>query len=70
MQFFRLRPPNFPTLRLAQLAALYSRSLNLFSSIIEAQSLDQIHTIFEGATSSFGIPITPLKKLPNQLQKK
>ena len=53
VQFFRLRPPNFPTLRLAQLAALYSRSLNLFSSIIEAQSLDQIHTIFEGATSKF-----------------
>ena len=53
MQFFRLRPPNFPTLRLAQLAALYSRSLNLFSSIIEAQSLDQIHTIFEGGTSKF-----------------
>jgi hypothetical protein len=53
VQFFRLRPPNFPTLRLAQLAALYSRSLNLFSSIIEAQSLDQIHVIFEGATSKF-----------------
>lgn len=53
VQFFRLRPPNFPSIRLAQLAALYSRSLNLFSSIIEAQSLDQIHTIFEGGTSKF-----------------
>lgn len=53
VQFFRLRPPNFPTLRLAQLAALYSRSLNLFSTLIETQSLDQIHTLFEGATSKF-----------------
>ena len=53
MQFFRLRPPNFPTLRLAQLASLYSRCSNLFSSTIEAQSLDQIYTIFEGATSKF-----------------
>ena len=53
VQFFRLRPPNFPTLRLAQLAALYSRSLNLFSNIIEAQSLGQIQTLFEGATSKF-----------------
>ena len=53
VQFFRLRPPNFPTIRLAQLAALYSRCTNLFSSIIEAQSLDQLHAIFEGATSKF-----------------
>lgn len=53
VQFFRLRPPNFPTLRLAQLAALYSRSLNLFSTLIETQSLDQIHTLLEGATSKF-----------------
>jgi len=53
VQFFRLRPPNFPTIRLAQLAALYSRCTNLFSSIIEAQSLDQLHAIFEGAASKF-----------------
>ena len=53
VQFFRLRPPNFPTIRLAQLAALYSRSSNLFSNIIEAQSLDQLHAIFEGTTSKF-----------------
>jgi len=53
VQFFRLRPPNFPTIRLAQLAALYSRCTNLFSSIIEAQSLDQLHAIFEGTTSKF-----------------
>jgi hypothetical protein len=53
VQFFRLRPPNFPTIRLAQLAMLYSRHLSLFSSIIEAKSLDQIHTILEGSTSQF-----------------
>jgi len=53
VQFFRLRPPNFPTIRLAQLAALYSRSSNLFSRIIEAQSLEQLYTVFEGATSRY-----------------
>jgi len=53
VQFFRLRPPNFPTIRLAQLAALYSRSSNLFSSIIEAQTLEQLHAVFEGPTSKF-----------------
>ena len=53
VQFFRLRPPNFPTIRLAQLAALYSRSSNLFSRIIEAQTSDQLYAIFEGFTSKF-----------------
>jgi hypothetical protein len=53
VHFFRLRPPNFPTIRLAQLAGVYSRRSNLFSSIIEAQSLEQLYAIFEGATSSF-----------------
>ena len=53
VQFFRLRPPNFPTIRLAQLAALYSRSSNLFSRIIEAQSLEQLYAVFEGTTSKF-----------------
>tara|TARA_B100000767_G_scaffold231412_1_gene222839 strand:+ start:21906 stop:23183 length:1278 start_codon:yes stop_codon:yes gene_type:complete len=53
VQFFRLRPPNFPTIRLAQLAALYSRSSNLFSRIIEAQSLEQLYAVFEGFTSKF-----------------
>ena len=53
VQFFRLRPPNFPTIRLAQLAALYSRSSNLFSRIIEAQSLEQLYAVFEGSTSKF-----------------
>ena len=53
VQFFRLRPPNFPTIRLAQLAGLYSRIPKLFSSIIDAQSLNQLYTIFEGGTSAF-----------------
>jgi len=53
VQFFRLRPPNFPTIRLAQFAGLYSRSLKLFSSVIDAQSIEQLYTIFEGGTSKF-----------------
>ena len=51
--FFRLRPSNFPTIRLAQLADLYSRQSNLFSKIIEARTLEQLHAIFEGSTSEF-----------------
>ena len=53
VHFFRLRPPNFPTLRLAQLAGVYSRCSSLFSSVIEAQSLEQLYAIFQGTTSAF-----------------
>ena len=34
VQFFKLRPDNFPTIRLSQLAALYHSQQNLFSKII------------------------------------
>jgi len=53
VQFFRLRPPNFPTIRLAQLATLYSQQTNLFSKLMEARSLEELHAIFEGGTSTF-----------------
>jgi len=53
VRFFRLRPSNFPTIRLAQLADLYSRHSNLFSKIIEAKTLEELYVIFEGSTSDF-----------------
>ncbi|MFD2696670.1 DUF2851 family protein [Mesonia sediminis] len=35
LAFFRLRPPNFPSIRLAQLAYLYQDSANFFNLLIE-----------------------------------
>lgn len=52
-QFFRLRPNNFPTIRLAQLAALYSKHHNLFSKIMDANSLEDFYKIFDIKTSMF-----------------
>ncbi|MER3471131.1 MAG: DUF2851 domain-containing protein [Chitinophagaceae bacterium] len=40
--FLRIRPSNFPTIRLAQLAMLVHGSQQFFSKIIEAESLDEI----------------------------
>lgn len=51
--FFRLRPNNFPTIRLSQLANVYHTHQNLFSKVIEAKSLDAIYTIFSAETSAF-----------------
>lgn len=47
MQFFKLRPDNFPTIRLSQLAQLYHRHQNLFSKLIEATSLQDIYSAFD-----------------------
>lgn len=53
LQFFRLRPPNFPTIRLSQLATIYHKEPNLFSKIISATSINELRTILKVSTSSF-----------------
>ena len=53
MKFFRLRPPNFPTIRLSQLANLYHKEQQLFSKVISAETLNDIYTLFEVSTSPF-----------------
>jgi hypothetical protein len=45
--FLRMRPGNFPTVRLAQLAALLHESSHLFSRIKEAASVKEIRKWFE-----------------------
>jgi len=51
-KFSRLRPPNFPTIRLSQLANLYSRENHLFSKIINAETSEHLHQIFNGVAAS------------------
>lgn len=51
-KFLRLRPPNFPTIRLSQLADLYFRHQNLFSKIIAAESTEQLYEIFNNIKTS------------------
>jgi Protein of unknown function (DUF2851) len=53
IQFFKLRPDNFPTIRLSQLANLYHKEQQLFSKIIEANSIEKIATIFKISTSNY-----------------
>ncbi|HCA06714.1 DUF2851 family protein [Chryseobacterium sp.] len=51
-KFLRLRPPNFPTIRLSQLADLYYKHQNLFSKIIKANHTDQLYEVFEPVKAS------------------
>lgn len=53
LQFFKHRPDNFPTIRLAQLAHLYHKRQNLFSKISVLNSVQQLYEIFEVATSVY-----------------
>jgi hypothetical protein len=41
--FLRMRPANFPTVRLAQLAALVFKSTHLFSRILEIETVEQLY---------------------------
>lgn len=41
--FFKLRPTNFPTIRLSQLSALYAEHQALFSKLIKAKTAEEIY---------------------------
>jgi hypothetical protein len=45
-KFSRMRPPNFPTVRIAQFAALIQQSSHLFSKIINAKTTDELMGYF------------------------
>ena len=53
VQYFRLRPMNFPTIRISQLAGLYSTHQNVFSKIMSFVTISEIYDLFEIATSEF-----------------
>jgi len=53
VQFFRLRPPNFPTIRLSQLAQLYFKQQQLFSLIKNASTVKEFHEIMRVPTSEY-----------------
>ncbi|RLD74911.1 MAG: DUF2851 domain-containing protein, partial [Bacteroidetes bacterium] len=52
-QFFRLRPNNFPTIRIAQLANLYFMHKTLFSKVLNVKNLKDYYAIFSNGTSEF-----------------
>lgn len=51
--FLRMRPGNFPTVRLAQLAALVHQSGHLFSTLVEAESIKEIAALFHVTANDY-----------------
>ncbi|MCF4100965.1 DUF2851 family protein [Gillisia sp. M10.2A] len=52
-KYFRLRPDNFPSIRLSQLASLYCKIPKLFSEIISLKTPALIYKILEVETSKY-----------------
>ncbi len=53
LEFFRLRPSNFPTIRLAQLANLYANKHQLFSNIHSERSIQKFYSYFNTTASMY-----------------
>ena len=53
VNFFRLRPTNFPTIRLAQFANLYYEHQTLFSKLMNIKDLENIYDKFKISASEF-----------------
>ncbi len=52
-KYMRMRPANFPTVRIAQFAQLIFQSSHLFSKILVAQSIKEIENMFELSLSNY-----------------
>lgn len=68
-KYFRLRPANFPTIRIAQLARLYATEKNLFSKLIDMNTVEDFYKLFDVAASvywdthyNFGLASSSRKK--------
>ena len=53
VEFFKHRPDNFPTIRLAQLANLYFHRKNLFSLVMNSTSISELYQIFNLCVSKY-----------------
>ena len=52
-QFFRMRPQNFPTIRIAQLASLFYKNQNLFSKLMNINKKEDFYELFSITINTF-----------------
>ena len=69
-KFMRLRPGNFPTIRISQLAALINRSQGLFSKIIEIENIESMRELFNVHASEYWNSHYNFNKLSKRNSKK
>ena len=54
-KFLRLRPNNFPHVRIAQLACLYHRAYGLLSQVMETADMKTLRSLLRGGTSPYWV---------------
>lgn len=69
-KFSRMRPNNFPTIRLAQFAAILQQTSALFSHVLEAESLDKLFSIFDVEANEYWDNHYTFDKVAKQNRKK
>ncbi|MDG1527775.1 MAG: DUF2851 family protein [Polaribacter sp.] len=69
-QFFRMRPTNFPTIRIAQLSSLYHKHQNLFSKLIETSDLKVFYQLFSVELNDFWKTHYTFKAISRKIAKK
>jgi len=52
-KFMRMRPSNFPTIRIAQFVGIFIKNGHLFQSIIEAKQLSDLKELFKVGTHTY-----------------
>jgi len=52
-KFMRLRPGNFPTIRIAQFIGLLSRNTSIFSSLLDAKDLESLYILLSADVSEY-----------------
>ena len=68
--FFKHRPDNFPTIRLAQLAALYHKEHNLFSKLMQTNTLSDLYSLFNVSVSEYWDTHYNFDKISSKKRKK
>lgn len=68
-KFLRMRPANFPTLRIAQLAHLLFHSFHLFSKSMAARFLLEVENLFKAGVSSYWLNHYTFDKISTKKQK-
>ncbi len=69
-KFLRMRPANFPTVRIAQFAALVHQSLHLFSKILETGTIKEIQPLLDVTASEYWNTHFVLDELTNKSSSK
>lgn len=70
VKHFRLRPDNFPEIRLVQLAAVYSRKSSVFAALQKVSKIEDLHSILSGEISEFWHSHYTFKKSHTKRNKK